>query len=258
MSRTAVDIEREYGPFAEEGRVHGVTFDGVEVWFASGDKLQALDPRSGELTRTLDVACDAGTAFDGRYLYQLANGRIRKIDPRTGQAVSTIPTPELVGASGMAWAEGSLWVGHFADRKILELDPETGKVLSEVASDRFVTGVSFLDGELWHATQEDDRSELRRVDRTTGEVLEQLELPAGIVVSGLEADGQGRFFCGGGKSGKLRVVKRPPTGAARAGRAGVPRSAAPPTSPTSKGVPKASSRGALGTSAEKSGGRPGF
>ncbi len=215
MSRTALEIEREYGPFAEP--VHGVTFDGREVWFATGDKLQALDPESGELTRALEVACDAGTAFDGQYFYQLDKGRIRKLDPRSGQVVSTIPTPDLPGASGMAWAEGSLWVGHFADRKILELDPQTGKVLSEVVSDRFVTGVSFCDGELWHATQENERSELRRVDRKTGEVLEQLELPAGIIVSGLEADGHGRFFCGGGKSGKLRVVNRP-TRASRASR----------------------------------------
>jgi glutamine cyclotransferase len=212
MSRTAVPIEREYGPFAEEGAVHGVTFDGKEVWLATGKKLQALDLQSGQLERTLEVACDAGTTFDGQYFYQLNKGRIQKLDPRSGQVVATIPTPDLVGASGMAWAEGSLWVGHFADRKILELDPETGQVLSEVFSDRFITGVSFCDGELWHATQQDNRSELRRVDRKTGEVLEQLDLPAGIIVSGLEGDGRGRFFCGGGKSGKLRVVKRPVAG----------------------------------------------
>ena len=209
MSRTVVDVEREYGPFAEHGPVHGVTFDGAEVWIAGGDTLRALDPKSGELTRALEVPCDAGTAFDGQYLYQLDKGRIRKVDPRTGQTVSTVPAPDLPGASGMAWAEGSLWVGQYAERKILELDPETGKVLSEVVSDRFVTGVSFSDGELWHATQENERSELRRVDRKTSQVLEQLELPAGVLVSGLEADGEGRFFCGGGKSGKLRVVKRP-------------------------------------------------
>jgi glutamine cyclotransferase len=218
MSRTALEIEREFGPFAEQAPVNGVTFDGEKVWFASGDKLQALDPQSGELTCSLDVAGDAGTAFDGQYLYQLDKGRIRKVDPRSGQVVSTIPTPDLAGASGMAWAEGSLWVGHYSDRKILELDPETGKVLSEVVSDRFVTGVSFYEGELWHATHENERSELRCVDRKTSQVLEQLELPPGIVVSGLEADAQGRFFCGGGKSGKLRVVKRPAT-AGRAGRA---------------------------------------
>jgi len=211
MSRTAVEVEREFGPFAEGGAVHGVTFDGEQVWFASGNKLRALDPESGELTGALEVPCDAGTAFDGQYFYQLDRDRIRKIDPRAGRVVATIPSPNLSGASGMAWAEGSLWVGIFADRKILELDPETGKVLSEVVSDRFVTGVSFSDGELWHATQDNQHSELRRVDPKTSEVLEQIDLPEGIVVSGLEADGKGRFFCGGGKSGTLRVVKRPST-----------------------------------------------
>ncbi|HYQ40566.1 MAG TPA: glutamine cyclotransferase [Polyangiaceae bacterium] len=211
MSRTEVDIEREYGPFAGQPPVHGVTYDGERVWFASGDKLRALDPQSGELTCALEVACDAGSAFDGQYLYQLDKDRIRKIDPRSGQVIATLPTPDLVGASGMAWAEGSLWIGQFSDRKILELDPVSGKILSEVVSDRFVTGVSFCDGELWHATQENERSEIRRVDRKTSEVLEQLELPPGITVSGLEADGKGLFFCGGGKSGKLRVVKRPAT-----------------------------------------------
>src|ERR1041384_3933161 len=205
MSRTDAEIEREYGPFAEPGPVHGVTYDGQQVWFARGSKLQALDPESGELTRALDVACDAGTAFDGKYFYQLDKGCIRKIDPHSGQIVSTLPTPEPLDASGLAWAEGSLWVGQFAGRKILELDPDTGKVKSEVVSDRFVTGVSFCDGELWHATQENNRSEIRRVDRKTSEVLEQLELPVGIIVSGLEADGKGRFYCGGAKSGKLRV-----------------------------------------------------
>jgi glutamine cyclotransferase len=209
-----VEIEREYGPFSEDGRVHGVTFDGEQVWFASGDKLQALDPQSGKPTVALEVGCDAGTAFDGQFFYQLYEGRVKKIDRESGKVIATLPTPELAGASGLAWAEGSLWVGLFADRKIVELDPVTGKILSEVVSDRFVTGVSFCDGELWHATQENGRSEIRLVDRKTSEVLEQLELPEGILVSGLEADGKGRFFCGGGKSGKLRVVKRP----ANAGR----------------------------------------
>lgn len=211
MSGTDVDIEREYGPFAEQLPVHGVTYDGRQVWFATGEKLQALDPESGELLGALKLGCDAGTAFDGQFFYQLHQGRIRKIDPRSGEVISTLPTPDLLDASGMAWAEGSLWVGQYSGRKILELDPNTGKILSEVVSDRFVTGVSFCAGELWHATQENGRSEIRRVDRNTSEVLEQLELPTGITISGLEGDGSGRFFCGGGKSGKLRVVKRPNT-----------------------------------------------
>src|SRR5450755_4665559 len=107
MSRVAVEIEQEYGPFPEHAVVRGVTYDGHDVWFASGTKLQAVDPRSGALTRALEVACDAGTAFDGEHLYQLAGGRIQKIDPHTGSVISSIPAPDLDGNSGMAWAEGS-------------------------------------------------------------------------------------------------------------------------------------------------------
>ena len=40
-------------------------------------------------------------------------------------------------------------------------------------------------------------------------VLERLEMPHGIVVSGLESDGADRFYCGGGSSGKVRAVRRP-------------------------------------------------
>ena len=90
-----------------------------------------------------------------------------------------------------------------------QIDPSTGAILRTLESNRFVTGVTFVDGELWHGTWEGDESELRRIDRQTGEVTERLALPAGVGVSGLESDGADRFFCGGGESGKLRVVRRP-------------------------------------------------
>jgi streptogramin lyase len=221
MSRTAVEVEREYGPFPDHAPVHGVTFDGTEIWFASGEKLQAVDSESGQPTRALEIPSGAGVAFDGKHFYQVAGGVIHKVDPRTGQIVATIAAPSAQDNSGLAWAEGSLWLGRGSDRAIVELDPKTGKVLSTIASDRFVTGVSFSEGELWHGTllgydAEHDRSQLRHVDRKTGEVLECLELPPGVGVTGLEADGRGRFFCGGGKTGKVRVVKRPNSRTAQA------------------------------------------
>ena len=158
--------------------------------------------------RSLDLPAHAGTAFDGHALYQIAGDRIQKVDPKTGRVVATIPTPEG-GASGMAWAEGTLWVGQHRDRKIHQVDPETGAILRTLESNRFVTGVTWVDGELWHATWEGDESELRRIDPESGEVLAQLAMPPGVGVSGLESDGRDTFFCGGGDSGKLRAVKRP-------------------------------------------------
>lgn len=207
------DIIREYGPFPGIDDVAGVTYDGEHVWFASGDKLNALDPESGQVVRSLDVAAHAGTAFDGRHLYQIAESRIQKIDPATGRVLATIPAPGGGGDSGLAWGEGTLWVGQHRERKIHQVDPETGTVLRTIDSNRFVTGVSWVDGELWHATWEADESELRRVDPQTGEVLESLAMPAGVNVSGLESDGGDRFYCGSGGTGKVRAVRRPKRGA---------------------------------------------
>ena|ERR1700678_1020343 len=209
MSKSTAKIVREYGPFPGADRVAGVTYDGKSLWFASGDKLNAVDPASGKLLRSLDVAAHAGTAFDGRHLYQIAESRIQKIDPQTGRVLATIPAPAAGGDSGLTWAEGTLWVGHYRERKIYQIDPQTGVILRTIESNRFVTGVTWVEGELWHATLENDTSELRRIDPSSGEVLEQLEMPDGVLVSGLESDGADQFFCGGATTGKVRVVRRP-------------------------------------------------
>ena len=202
------EIVREYGPFEGAERIAGVTHDGQRVWAATGAKIVAFDPASGQVTRTLERAGDAGTAFDGKHLYQIAEARIDKIDPATGNVVASIPAPGKGGDSGMAWAEGSLWVGQYRDRKIHQVDPETGKVLRTIESNRFVTGVTWVDGELWHGTWEGDESDIRHIDPDSGAVLERLEMPPGVGVSGLESDGADLFYAGGGASGKVRAVRR--------------------------------------------------
>ena len=209
MKHAAAEILREYGPFPGVEGVHGVSFDGQQVWFATGDRLNALDPETGEMLRALDIAAHAGTAFDGEYLFQIAEAVIRKIDPKTGEVVGSIPAPGTGGDSGLAWAEGTLWVGQHRGRKIHQVDPETGEVLRTIESDRFVTGVTWVDGELWHGTWQDEQSDVRRINPQTGEVLESLQMPPGTGVSGLESDGGDRFFCGGGSSGKVRIIRRP-------------------------------------------------
>lgn len=204
------DIVREYGPFPGIEGVHGVSWDGSRVWFASGDKLNALDPETGQITRAIDVAAHAGTAFDGLHLYQIAEARIQKIDPRTGAVLGSIPAPGGGGDSGLTWAEGLLWVGQYRERKIHQVDPATGKVLRTIESDRFVTGVTWVEGALWHGTWEGDESELRHVDAATGAVLQKIAMPAGTNVAGMEAGGPDVFYCGGGgKTSKVRAVRRP-------------------------------------------------
>ena len=228
MKRSAAEILREYGPFPGVARVNGVTYDGRQIWFASGDKLNAVDPASGKRLRSIDVAAHAGTAFDGRHLFQIAEDRIHRIDPATGRVLATIPAPGGGGDSGLAWAEGTLWVGQYRDRKIHQIDPLTGAILRTIESNRFVTGVTWIDGELWHGTWEAEASELRRVDPRTGAVRERLEMPPGTGVSGLEADGGDRFLCGGGSSGTVRAVRRPRRVAAAGG------GSAPPVGPASR------------------------
>lgn len=217
MNQSPAEIIREYGPFPGINHVHGVSFDGKNIWFASGDKLNAIDPESGELVRSLGVAAHAGTAFDGRHLFQIAEDRIQKIDPQTGRVLATIPAPGGGGDSGLAWAEGALWVGHYRERKIHQIDPETGAKIRTIESNRFVTGVTWVESELWHGTWEGDESELRRIDPQTGKVQERIVMPAGAGVSGLESDGADRFFCGQGPNGKVKVVRRPKRSAMTAG-----------------------------------------
>lgn len=208
MKTSKAQIIEEYGPFPGVTDVHGVTYDGQYIWFASGEQLNAINPANGAQIRTLATPAYAGTAFDGTHLFQIAEDRINRLDPATGAILSSIPTPGD-SASGLAWAEGSLWVGEFRARRIHQIDPQTGDILRSIESNRFVTGVTWVDGELWHGTWQDERSDLRHIDPASGNVIELVEMPEGTGVSGLESDGADRFFCGGGSSGKLRAVRRP-------------------------------------------------
>jgi hypothetical protein len=208
MKTSAAHITREYGPFDGVDQVHGLTFAGQDIWFAAGDALHALNADDGTVRRSIPVGADAGTAFDGRHLFQIAGGRIHKIDLQTGTVLSALPTPGE-GCTGLAWAEGSLWVGQYQSRKIYQIHPETGAILLTIESSRHVTGVTWFDGDLWHGTWESDRSDLRRIAPDTGAVLEILTMPPGTGVSGLESDGDGLLFCGGGGSGTIRAVARP-------------------------------------------------
>ena len=209
MKTSTAKILREYGPFEGVDTVHGLTFDGRHVWFATGGAFKALDTDSGTAGQSIDIPADAGTAFDGKHLFQIAADRIQKIDLATGRVLCTIPSPGQGGDSGLAWAEGTLWVGQHLGRKIYQIDPETGAILRMIESKRIVTGVTWVDGKLWHGTWEGEESDVRRIDAETGEIMQTLGMPEGTGVSGLESDGAGRFFCGGGSSGKVRVVRQP-------------------------------------------------
>lgn len=208
MKILPAEIIAEYGPYPDVDNIHGVTYDGRDVWFASGEKLNALDTATGRATRAITTPAYAGTAFDGKHLFQIGEDQINRLNPETGEILASIPAPGN-GASGLAWSEGSLWVGEYRAKRIHQVDPETGAVLRTIEATRFVTGVTWVDGELWHGTWQDDASDIRQVDPKNGDVLQIIEMPPGMGVSGMESDGGERFYCGGGSSGKLRAIRRP-------------------------------------------------
>jgi outer membrane protein assembly factor BamB len=206
LKRQTAEIVREYQPI-DEGRIHGVTFDGKLVWFARDGELVAFDPETEKVVHRHAVeSANAGTAFDGEHLYQIAHEQILVVRPSDGRVLRTLPAPGKGADSGMAWADGHLYVGQFEDRKIHKIDAKTGAIVKTFSCDRYVTGVSCVEGALWHGSAFDGKpGELRRLGED-GSVEESLEVPTDWV-SGVEGTKSGDFWVGGDK-GRLRLVRR--------------------------------------------------
>jgi streptogramin lyase len=177
------------------------------VWFCRNDEVVAFDPETEKVVKRLPVpSANAGTAFDGEHLYQLAKGEILVLDPSDGRVVRRFRAPADGLASGMAWADGYLFIGQYHESRIHKVDPKTGEVVKTLTSDRFVTGVSCVDGALWHGASDGGKpSELRRL-AGDGSVEECLRVPVAHI-GGVEATPGGEFWCGGEK-GTLRLVRR--------------------------------------------------
>jgi len=204
-SKRSAEILAEFRPDGD-AQIHGVTLDGTLVWFARTDEILAFDPETATVVRRLSIpGAYAGTAFDGEHLYQLARGEVLVIRPADGRIVRRFPSPAPGNDSGMAWADGHLWIGHYGGAQILKVDAETGDVVKTLRSDRFVTGVSWVDGALFHGVSGDGMPcEIRRV-ASDGTVEETIEVPVPSI-SGMEGAGDGTFWCGGEK-GALRLVR---------------------------------------------------
>jgi len=204
--RRDAEIVREYTPI-DDRQIHGVTFDGQLVWFARDGEVVAFDPEAEKVVKRLPVpSADAGTAFDGENIYQLAKGEIVVVRPSDGHVVRRLRAPDKGMCSGMAWADGYLFIGQFRESRIHKVDAKTGEVVKTLKSDRFVTGVSCVDGAVWHGASDDGKpSELRRL-AADGTLEEVLAVPV-EAIAGVESNGDGAFWCGGNK-GKLRLVRK--------------------------------------------------
>jgi hypothetical protein len=144
MDRSAAEILREYGPFPSVDHVHGVTFDGQHVWFAAGDKLKALDPASGKVVRSIDVAGQAGTAFDGQHLYQIAEDRIQKIDPKTGRVLATIPPPAASVTRDSRGPKGRSGWGSIGTGRSIKSIPRQGRFFARSSPTASLPGLPGL------------------------------------------------------------------------------------------------------------------
>ena len=166
MKKSEAEVVREYAPIGD-APIHGVTFDGKLVWFATDDAIVAFDPEAEKVVRRLEVPANAGTAYDGKHLYQIARGEILVIQPADGRVVRKLPAPGKGQDSGMAWSDGYLWIGQYRESTIHKVDAKTGEVVKTLSSDRFVTGVSCVDGALWHGASDGGKpNELAASDPT--------------------------------------------------------------------------------------------
>ena len=169
MKRKTAEIIARLGPSPGSTASTASPMTASACGFAAGDRLNAFDPASGKTLRSIDVAAHAGTAFDGRHLFQIAEDRIQKIDPETGRVLSDNSGAwrrrRLLGSPGPKERSGS---GNIGTGRSTRSIPRPGAILRTIESNRFVTGVTWVDGELWHGTWEGDESDLRRIDPASG------------------------------------------------------------------------------------------
>jgi hypothetical protein len=133
-------------------------------------------------------------------LFQLAEDRIQKID-QTGRVLATIGArrrrdgPDVGGRDALG--------GTVRDRKIHQVDPDTGAILRTIESNTS-SPVSRGWTESWHATWEGDS--LPRRSQTGGPGEHRHAARRRCLRARVDGD---QFFTGGGRSGKVRAVRRP-------------------------------------------------
>jgi hypothetical protein len=194
IQHSRADIIQRATPIAGR-RIHGVTYDGKLVWYAADTEIVGYNPETDRVTTRLTVPATAGTAYDGRYFYQIAGAEILVVD-RESRIVRRLPAPNGTDDSGMAYADGYLWVGQYKAAKIHQIDAQTGEIVKTLTSDRYVTGVSCVDGDVWHGVDEEGGPSELRALAPDGSIREVIRFDSPVSIAGIESDGQGGFWCG--------------------------------------------------------------
>ena len=179
------------------------------VWFAAGDKLNALDPASGNTVRSIDVAAPCRHRVR-RPAPVPDRRRPHPQDRSAHRPRARAPSLPPAAAATRGWPgpkarSGSASTASARSTRSIPRPARSCAPSSPTASSPASRGSTASCGT---APGKATRANCALIP-ATGEVLERLEMPAGVGVSGLESDGGDRFFCGGGPSGRLRTVRRP-------------------------------------------------
>jgi len=116
----------------------------------------------GDLVRANALLRSATRAFGPSETVARARGVVAEAEIALASRDLGWPAKAL-GAARAALARAEHAAGHaripaltYRARNIHQVDPRTGAILRTIESKRFVTGVTWIDGELWYATWEGD------------------------------------------------------------------------------------------------------
>lgn len=102
--------------------------------------LDRVDPRSGRVVAAITVGSTSYQAVatpDAIWVSNRNDGTLSRVDPRTNRVTATVPTPGIE-PGGMAYADGSLWIGDDTDtgRQIVRMNPTTHAMTRVTAGQR--------------------------------------------------------------------------------------------------------------------------
>ena len=162
----------------------GITWQGRDLWIAQGDVLYQIEPGNGKvvgriaLPRSVRALCTDGKLIYGMEYGWTAGRPIHVIDPVARKVVRSIVTEankknRSMGASGIAWKDGKLYVLAGMRGIVSEVDPKTGEITRTLK-----TGLRWLscldyDGRRFVAG---DRKALFLLDLEKGEVVRRIEM----------------------------------------------------------------------------------
>ena len=153
------------------------------AWAGDPDLFVEIDPKSGAVLKRISPTSEVRAyAVAGNDLWEVGNRTLAKIDINLGAEVARYPLPRdpaLPGAqTGVAVAEGSIWVTRGGLNEVLRVDPATGRVVRRYEGVTGAVTIAIDAGVAWTIS---NFSGVMVLDLVTGSVVR-----AGIPVGTLQ------------------------------------------------------------------------